>query len=515
MTEKQSWIFNKKWLSSALSIAYGPLFHGICIGYSKTQGDDFHPSQTSVLDLYLKLAAGGYFMNYYWLSMFEKVQGAKINNFVRASLGSGMNILGVVMQMPEYAKKGRKSFLESTNFLGEEEEWRTEAEYYLLNGKLGEAMDYITRYLEQRKEHRMTIDERIARPITRSIISAKARWRGNEQDVLEEALVDYFHNDKKRLFAHTWPRILKQYKTLEIQVIYAMFLSVCEQQEAEQAWQSITTNHLLENKALGSSRNEVYEINVKHFQEIIIVKKGKELKREWKILKEIEKQGGKGLTVMPLASYKEGENYVLITKRRKERTTAEEIQETTPTEEKERVLQRILDNLAQLHGLDITTTVYDPRAEIERRLFQRFPRSREEELFMQAYLHFQERRMETDLVLCHGDLYPTNVLKDGKLLDFESVQKASPWLDLETLLGAPQFQDIHEERVLEAYKERRPLLPGGRDFYKVHTSLCQIGSFLIKDLQTAQYFQRKAIYALDQSEEHELKRKFEAYLQPL
>ncbi len=507
MNGLKKWIFEHKWIASMTGLLYGPVFHLSAKVFAASQGDTFEPPESTIVDNYIKMGVIGYFNNYYWLNILGKAKDASLLNYIKATIGASLDIIGTFGNYPELARNGRKILLKNTQFLGSEEEIRTEAEYAILKGELGRAMTLYTEYLEQKKERKKTIDDIFNQPVTNAIIRAKSRIRGNNYDVLEEAIVDW-QDDRERLFQETWPRILKRYNTLEMHIIYAMFLSLDEREEANEAWKRIESSKGREK--ITNSRNEVYELDLEHFREVIVIKKGKELKEENTILQEIQRQLGREIVVTPLAYYEEDGKQVFITKRRRGQN-GQEFLGTASQTEKEAYCTSVLSKIAKVHGLNISAQEYNPIEEIKRRYIARLGTNRNAKLFMEEYKLFHARYNNGERCLCHGDLYPSNTLEDGTLLDFEKVQKASPWLDLETFLGAPELENTNTKEALRLYGEERPLDFKDRFFYQVHTSLCQTGSFSEKSPDTAKYFRRRTKEFLEIQGEENLKKIIETY----
>lgn len=499
-----NWAFKYKYISAAISVLYGPILEGALKYYAHKQQQDFSPTPSSEEEMYVLLGILGYAFNIQWLSLFEKVQRPRIRNMIRATQGAGEDIIGSILRNPELSRRGIKRFYGATQFLGPEQVFQIEAEYQLRKGNLGEAVDLYARYLDERRERKTGIDEYVASPLTRIIIQAKARWRGDLQDRLEEAILDLSKNHS-HLFEKTWPRIIEKDKTLEIRIIHAMFLSICNRPEAQQAWADIAHEPHITKKE-GNSRNDIFELDLPFLREIVLIKKGKGCQREWEALCSIQKQDP-DLIARPLAFYEEEGEYVLITKRKARKDLEVYLTQETDPEKRREEIRTVLGRIKRFHKISFEAQDYNPSKEIERRLIQRKGYGRKAELFLQEYKKFEERKREgEEKVTCHGDLYPSNVLQGGILIDVERITRASPWLDIETLLAAPHI----DPEELEA--ELQDISPPGREFYQVHTALCQIGSFSRKNPAMSQRYKALAIRRLEKQREETLSKRLKNYV---
>ena len=99
----------------------------------------------------------------------------------------------------------------------------------------------------------------------------------------------------------------------------------------------------------------------------------------------------------------------------------------------------------------------------------------------------------------HADAYPTNVLKDGTIIDLEKASLGDPWLDLETFTTHPFLIGI-QNKILANIE----LDPATRPLYAVHVPLCQTGSFSQKSRTRSRYFYELAKMRLKELEEQEL-----------
>ena len=166
------WPFNHKLLSSSTALLYGPLMHGIFSLYAQTQGKGFQP--TDAPEFYAKVALVGYVFNLHWLSIFGKVKKPRLKNYLRATTASVEGIVGSLKKDPDLIRQGIERFLDATQFLPEEYKWRIEAEDQLLRGNLEGALEYYTRFLDERREQKRELDEHLATPVTRILLRAKA-----------------------------------------------------------------------------------------------------------------------------------------------------------------------------------------------------------------------------------------------------------------------------------------------------------------------------------------------------
>lgn len=525
MEEKKSlwdWPFENKWKASAASIIYGPLIIATQYFYKEYQGEDVTVSTEELIEYSLRLGIVGYLANVYYLNMFSRIKRPRIINFSKALLSLGITITGSFLGNTKLTRYGERIFKEATNKYGSREELRIEASNQLREGNFPLAMELYTDYLDRGTIKGATLSERIIAPLVKAIFRAKTEISRSPRDMFAEVFVDLYLNDDERLFGSTWPRILQQQKDLEFRIIHAMFLSTYQRPEALDTWRKIEQEETLEQKFLGESRNEVYEFNVEHFKQVIIIKKNskeeRKLKREWNNLQAVQEalQGREKICAIGLTYYEESkEREVLIVKRRRGKNLEEFCKSEDSKEIKEEHGKRALANLAILHNLQLDAEEYSPIQELKRRVIERnLGSTREAELLLQTYREFYERKTQGERkISCHGDLYPSNVLEDGTIIDLETMCLANPWLDLETFLGAPQWEELNKEQMLAAYQEKKPLGTQGRDFYRVHTSLCQVGSFAKKAPETSQYYFKKLKETLGELQEQTLREKIEAYLQ--
>ncbi len=511
------WPFEHKAVTSSISSLYGPLLEGLLDTYFGKQEKIFHINMDR--EFYFFAGASGYFLNYWWLSLLRVVQRPRIINTPKAFVGGLTEIIGDLSSNPELARTGAKMFSNATNFPNRVIDLRIEAEYFLRSERLGEAMDLYTQYLDIRRKSETEIYERFIDPIGTVHIQTKAKLRGTKENLLKKAIIELWNNDE-RVFTETWKNILKQYDDPELKVIHAMFLSIAEKEEAIQAWKEIETNPEQKKTKITESRNEVFEIDENYFKKIVIIKKGEKLEKEWKSLKEIRyKLGPKIISITPLTYYQEKneetgkEQDVLIVKRNQGKDLETLCKENIISQRKETEARKTLENLAILHSTKIEELEnYYPLREFERRFLARFSYTKETELLLQSYQWFYERRTQGEtLVTSHGDLYPSNVLEGGIIIDFEKICRANPLLDVLTFMEAPQWQNLRKEEILEAYTKKRKIDLIGKEFYTIHVLLCQTGSFSRKSPETAKYFKDKVKRKLWELQEDGLRERLQRY----
>lgn len=508
-----NWPFENKWKTTlaTISLLYlsplqkDPLFY---ITRRGTLGFDN--------DIPPELSLGLGITTAYWLSFFGRIKQPRAKNFIRGTKIALSDIAADFQNNPEDKKEYHKQMLHYLNNISSKSRMLLEGNYHLRKGKFGKAMECYTEYLENESSKKKDFDESITDLIIENFLRAKVQLRGNITDHLEEIIYDFKEKNHERLFNKDWKRVLEQYPNdLELKVIHAMFLTMCKKQEAHQAWKEIEQDVRLKPKILGESRNAVYECTSDHFKQVIIIKKGKDLKGEWEhceAIKEILKEK----TIRPLAFYQREKEDVLIVKRNQGVNLETFCNEPHTKEEKENAREKALQNLGALHRIKkeeikINIETYKPIQELERRCISRYGYSRNAELLVQKYQEFHQRRTKGEsLVLCHGDFYPSNALQDGTIIDLEKMCLANPWFDLETFCGSPIWTEEEKESLFNQYPN--PIANKERDFYKVHVALCQTGSFSVKKPEISIYFKRKALEYIAELQEDELKKQLRIYL---
>ncbi|MDP3728318.1 MAG: hypothetical protein Q8R18_02580 [bacterium] len=506
------WPFENKWKTSALVLAllHLPAIRNGEVDISERGFIHYHhwdpPQELSFL-LFLGSA--------YWLSFLGKIPQPRLKNFLK---GTNIALRGIYADFKSDNQKQKEYGLELLQYirnLPPKTQLPIKAGYHLRKGEFGEAMDLYTQYLDSNLNKEKTFDEYINSVLLTGAIRIRSIIQNNTSNLLREAFYDLREGNIERLFEKDWKNILeKKQDSLELKVIHAMFLTTCKRPEATGAWKAIEKS--LEKKPLGKSRNEVYEFNTNYFREVIIIKKGSSLRKEWENLQLVQEalKGKEIICAIGLAYYKEEEERdVLIVKRRQGKNLEEFCKNEVSKEEKEEQGKKALGNIAILHSLDINLEEYSPIKEFERRVLSRFGYNRKAELLLQTYQEFYDRRTKGERkVSSHGDFYPSNILDGGTFFDLETMCLANPWLDIETFLEAPQWEGLNKENILNAYKEKSPINMEGREFYRIHTNLCQIGSFSQKNPDTSRYYSQKLKENLAELQEDGLRERLNKYL---
>ncbi|HIH15486.1 MAG TPA: hypothetical protein HA360_02465 [Nanoarchaeota archaeon] len=524
MEEKKSlwdWPFENKWKTSALVLA---LFN-----LPSIRNGELSINERGIISNYywnppLELNIMVFMASAYYLSLFGKIKIPRIKNFFKATSIAFRGSIAYLRDNTEESIKSERTFIKYLHNPQGKLESLTEAKDLIRKGKdLDTAMEYYLEYLDAEPEKKRDFSEYFFSSVVEAIIRAKAR-RNNLYDLLNEAFFDLKEGNKTRLFEQDWKKILRKDSSLEIRIVYASFLSICNMPEAQETWKEIEKEKSPEKILFGESKNKVYEFKTPHFKEIILIKEGKEgeFEKEWETLQALKKRykEKEKISVTGLAYYTTKEKDTLLTKRKAELQDLNRIlPEETSKEKKEQECKAALKNLAKFHNLKLYSPPYNPIPEMKRRLIDRIGKTtKEAEIFFETYKEFHARRtLGEEYVTAHGDLYPSNVLEGGILIDFEKRMHACPWFDIETFFGAPYLQALNQKELLESYRTKRQLKDAGDIFYKIHVSLCQIGSFSIgnKHPVLVNYFTQRTKEKMYAYEEYNLKEKFDHYLESI
>ena len=524
MEEKKSlwdWPFENKWKTSALVLA---LFHLPAIRNGEISFDERGSFSTYHWDPPLELNITIFLASAYYLSLFGIIKRPRIKNFFKATSIAFKGSIAYLRDNTEESIESERTFIKYLHNPSGKLESLIEAKDLIRKGKdLDTAMEYYLEYLDAEPEKKRSFSEYCVISVVETVIRAKAR-KNTLNALLNEAFFDLRDGNKTRLFEQDWKKILRKDSSLELRIVYASFLSICNMPEAQEAWKEIEKEKSQEKILFGESKNKVYEFKTPHFKEIILIKEGKEgeLEKEWETLQTLKKEykGKEKISATGLAYYTTTGKDTIITKRKAELQDLNRIlTEETPKEKKEQECKVALRNLAKFHNLKLDSPPYNPITEMKRRLIDRIgkttPRA---EIFFEAYKEFHARRtLREEYVTAHGDLYPSNVLEGGILIDFEKRMYASPWFDIETFFSAPYLQALNQKELLEGYRTERQLKDAGEIFYKIHVSLCQIGSFSIgnKHPSLVNYFIQRTKEKMHAYEEYNLKEKFDHYLESI
>ena len=433
---------------------------------------------------------------YYWTSAFENIKPPRFQNFLR--------LQRVVWPAAiTNRKKSPKKWLDLNLELHEityREEFQREGllgNYHITQGDLELGVQHYQRLLEidckPQENYIWKAINGISRPVVRLMFHSD-----HLEDLLEVAQYELQRKDYKRMKG-TWKKIKRIYPSDRTEILEGIFLTSADLPEAKDHWKDIIERHKSELQSLGQSRNEVTEIPTDEHKSVLVIKRGHELRREFDILKKIYTQlpPEERISVVPLAVFDDEDKKCLVTLR-KNSPNLDSILGITTGDETLEVSKKIIENLRRLHQLNIPgLKSYDPISELQRRLTKRFPEKDprklldEYERFMQKF----ERRSSP----VHADAYPTNVLKDGTIIDLEKASLGDPWLDLETFTTHPFLIGI-QNRILANIE----LDPATRPLYAVHVPLCQTGSFSQQSKIKSRYFYELAKMRLKELEEKAL-----------
>ena len=454
-------------------------------------GHTFPEPQNSILMLATGLALG-----YYWVQGLEKLKPPRFQNFLRLQKIVWPSLF---INRRKYPKKWLdiNLELEEITYRGEFQREGLLGNYHITLGDLEQGVQHYQKLLEIDYKPKENYIWRAINEISRPVV--KLRFHSNRfEDLLEIAQYELQRKNWKGM-KKAWNEIKKRYPSDRTEILEGIFLTSADLPEAKDHWKGIMTKHKSELQSLGQSRNEVTEIPTDEHKSVLVIKRGHELRREFDILKKIYTQlpPEERISVVPLAVFDDEDKKCLVTLR-KNSPNLDSILGITTGDETLEVSKKIIENLRRLHQLNIPgLKSYDPISELQRRLTKRFPEKDprklldEYERFMQKF----ERRSSP----VHADAYPTNVLKDGTIIDLEKASLGDPWLDLETFTTHPFLIGI-QDRILANVE----LDPATRPLYAVHVPLCQTGSFSQQSKIKSRYFYELAKMRLRELEEKAL-----------
>ncbi|MDP3918309.1 MAG: phosphotransferase [Nanoarchaeota archaeon] len=368
----------------------------------------------------------------------------------------------------------------------------------------GTALEHLARTTETKVTRELNWIDHLTHYILKTIHKRRAN-NGDLEDQLDYAFLCGII-DKDTAFKETWPQILEQQPdNLELKLMHAIVLSQSSREdEAKTIWKNLISG--LSFEQIGESRNQVLTLaNNEHTKRTVIIKKGKNLEKEYQVLRTIRDNTPvrELFTPTPVILFKEGEEDTLITFRRDSQTLDFYLQDKGYLKE----LPDIAKNLARLHStkLPMELPFYNPIQELNRRFISRFGENEKAIILIYHFLQIYNKIKERGTTLIHGDFYPTNILSDGTIIDLETISYGHPSLDIETFLGHPKL-DIDEEELFKDYIknrseiEQRYITISGieKDFYTVFSSACQTGSFFAKeDIETSLYFRERTLNRIE------------------
>jgi len=516
------WPFEHKYIAALTGLGYGPAIELAINAYCSMTGEDWHTTARLRAFTYAEVGAFGVICNLYWLHHLGKLQPPRMRNFFNALQTSGKVLYADVRRRHEDTRNANIELMEHLT-LGAREIIAVQATYHLRNNEFGPAMDLYAEYLDAYQIQRKTFDEYIVHPLTKLALRARAKLRGETADWLQQAFAELRDGDKS-LFTQTWPRILETHPDhLELKIMHAAFHSAAKSPDAQRYWESIVTETTADQSPVGHSRNQVLEISTdEYLKGVIIIKKGPELEKEYKVLEQAHKcvRYNERITVAPLAFWRSADGDTLITKRKKVPNLETMLTNGTPQTEMQEEAKKAMSALASFHRLPVPMLRmpdYDPVAEVQRRFIARLGNDPHAQRFLRTYRELRERAAGNECMLIHGDFYPTNVLQGGIIVDLEKASFGNLWFDIETFISAPGMDKIDREALVEVYRERFRrvniiLSPEGREFWAIHAAICQMGSNVARsDLERTAYYQIRAVNILTAIGEHKLREQFEAY----
>src|SRR3989339_709818 len=244
MEEKKSlwdWPFENKWKTSALVLA---LFN-----LPSIRNGELSINERGIISNYywnppLELNIMVFMASAYYLSLFGKIKIPRIKNFFKATSIAFRGSIAYLRDNTEESIKSERTFIKYLHNPQGKLESLTEAKDLIRKGKdLDTAMEYYLEYLDAEPEKKRDFSEYFFSSVVEAIIRAKAR-RNNLYDLLNEAFFDLKEGNKTRLFEQDWKKILRKDSSLEIRIVYASFLSICNMPEAQETWKEIEKESL-------------------------------------------------------------------------------------------------------------------------------------------------------------------------------------------------------------------------------------------------------------------------------
>ncbi|MBS3162453.1 hypothetical protein J4467_00875 [Candidatus Woesearchaeota archaeon] len=426
---------------------------------------------------------------YYWTSAFENIKPPRFKNFLK--------IQRVVWPAAVInRRKHPKRWLDLNLKLHEityREEFQREGllgNYHIAQGDLELGVHYYQRLLETDCKPEENILWKaingISRPVVRLMFHSD-----HLEDLLEVAQYELQRKDYKQM-KDTWRKIKRIYPSDRTEILEGIFLTSADLPETQEHWKGLIAKHKSELQSLGASRNKVTKIPTDEHKSVLVIKQGSGLRQEYDVLRKIYDKlpPEERISVLPLAVYNEKDEDCLVTLR-KDSPDLDFIIGLTTGDESLAAAKKAITNLRRLHKLEIPELQpYNLIPELQRRLTKRFP-AKDPRRFLDEYERFKQK-FEKRSSPVHGDAYPTNVLKDGTLLDLEKASLGDPWLDLETFTTHPFLIGI-QDQILAGVD----LNPATRPLYAVHVALCQTGSFSTKSITRSRYFYELAKMRLE------------------
>lgn len=405
------------------------------------------------------------------------------------------------------------------------------AGHYLRERNYGAALEHYKEFIEEEpgRFRPQTFLMDLNNGISDFTLPLWARIKGTVDSSMDVVFHEVGQGRKRKVLEKILPRIInKEKESVELRILYALFLHAYhEQEKANITWQEIielcnSQGYVF--RRIQDSKNEVLEISTdRYLKEVFVVKNGPiDIFREYRLLSALSRGNqSEPFCVTPLAYFTEGDISVLITKRKKGRSLEELFQGSVDENVKIKESTRAVQSLAYLHSIspDINLPIYNPITELHRRLVERLPGEEKKcRRFVTEYNRFAQNFSTEDQILVHGDFYPTNVLEGGILLDLERGQWGDAALDLETFLGSPCLAET-ESSIVKAYvqkreeRQQRIARINNRDFYAIHTSLCQTGSFYAQEKsEETIHFLNRAQERMRGERQNELLASFRSYI---
>jgi hypothetical protein len=453
-----------------------------------------------------------------FLFAFSQVKQPRAKNFLRA-IPLLRNVL-IVGKVSEDELERQEREIELDNDPSPRTDIYFEAEKYLSEGKIGQALERIENFLETNPP---ITPEPLQRLLIDPFVSALSRaktYSGNPRDKLRYLV----HCTQIGRGEHAIKLLRAGYlegNNLESRLLNAIALSSFgTEADRTNSWQAIYEQEKKTLARLGETRNQVLEIPENEYtQGIVIIKRGKSLEKEYQILLELNKLPyDQKITVRPLAFFRDGPEDVLVMYR-EAADNLDHYFNSSDTEIPEQA-NLALDSLTKFHSLPLPMKLTDqnPFADLERRFFDRFGESPSALNLRITFWNLLKKIETVPSSPIHKDAYPSNFLVGGRILDFEKASKGIHWFDFETFEGHPALQ-IYSEQQLKEYLRLRnekglDTSHDGREVAALVSSTCQIGSFSQKDPKLSRYFYERTLDLADQTGQRKLKDHLDKYLDP-
>lgn len=255
---------------------------------------------------------------------------------------------------------------------------------------------------------------------------------------------------------------------------------------------------------IAETRNEVLEFRGKEFFRKLLIFKRSQLRealfRDYFVNNVFYDESENVPEPLHFLRHEEENKYYSITKR-EDKTDLERLA-ADGKDIQEHVIQAI-KNISKLHtiglkylnrdrhsieknGIQLDLSKYNYLNEFELRLLNRLGKSAKLDRLHRLYSQ-HIGKFESMGFLCHGDLFLSNILEGGMIIDFDRTTIANPSLDLGTLIESSGEHNNEEvQRLIDIYFENLSALENGnlrenvtRNYFqmdRIHILMCEVGS---------------------------------------